>query len=65
MTRSPPDAVVTEPSLTLLPAPAAIVLATSMSIVVVGGRGATEGVLIKDAVLTLERQEKVDTVVVD
>jgi cation transport ATPase len=36
-----------------------------MSIVVVGGRGATEGVLIKDAVLTLERQEKVDTVVVD
>src|SRR5690606_6104815 len=44
--------------------PCALGLATPMSIMVGVGRGATEGVLIKDAA-ALERLEKVTTVVAD
>jgi len=44
--------------------PCALGLATPMSITVGMGRGASEGVLIKDAEV-LERMERVDTVVVD
>src|SRR5262249_50349485 len=39
-------------------------LATPMSIMVATGRGATAGILVRDAA-TLERLEKVDTLVVD
>ena len=48
----------------IIACPCALGLATPMSIMVGVGRGAKEGVLIKDAA-TLERMEKVDTVVVD
>jgi Cu+-exporting ATPase len=48
----------------IIACPCALGLATPMSIMVGVGRGAQEGVLIKDA-LVLETLEKVDTVVVD
>ncbi len=48
----------------IIACPCALGLATPMSIMVGVGRGAKEGVLIKDAA-TLERLEEVDTVVVD
>ncbi len=48
----------------IIACPCALGLATPMSIMVGVGRGAKDGVLIKDAA-TLERLEKVDTVVVD
>jgi Cu+-exporting ATPase len=48
----------------IIACPCALGLATPMSIMVGVGRGAKEGVLIKDAA-TLERLEKVDTFVVD
>ena len=48
----------------IIACPCALGLATPMSIMVGVGRGATSGVLIKDAA-SLERFEKVDTLVVD
>ena len=51
-------------SVLIVACPCALGLATPMSIMVGVGRGATEGVLIRDAA-ALESLEKVDTVVVD
>jgi Cu+-exporting ATPase len=48
----------------MIACPCALGLATPMSIMVGTGRGATAGVLIKDAA-TLEVMEKIDTLVVD
>lgn len=48
----------------IIACPCALGLATPMSIMVGVGRGAAEGVLIKDAEV-LERMEKVDAIVVD
>ena len=56
--------VVNAVAVLIIACPCALGLATPMSIMVGVGRGAKEGVLIKDAA-TLERLEKVDTVVVD
>ena len=57
-------AVVAAVSVLIIACPCALGLATPMSIMVGVGRGATEGVLIRDAA-SLERLEKVDTLVVD
>jgi Cu+-exporting ATPase len=51
-------------SVLIIACPCALGLATPMSIMVGVGRGAQEGVLIRDAE-ALERMEKVDTLVVD
>jgi len=51
-------------SVLIIACPCALGLATPMSIMVGVGRGATEGVLIRDAA-ALEAMEKVDTLVVD
>ena len=48
----------------IIACPCALGLATPMSIMVGVGRGAQEGVLIKNAD-ALERMEKIDTIVVD
>jgi len=57
-------AIVVAVSVLIIACPCALGLATPMSIMVGIGRGATEGVLIKDAA-ALERLENVTTVVVD
>ncbi len=57
-------AVVAAVSVLIIACPCALGLATPMSIMVGVGRGASEGVLIRDAA-ALERMEKVDTLVVD
>jgi Cu+-exporting ATPase len=57
-------ALVNAVAVLIIACPCALGLATPMSIIVGIGRGALEGVLIKDAEV-LERMEKVDTVVVD
>jgi Cu+-exporting ATPase len=57
-------ALVAAVSVLIIACPCALGLATPMSIMVGVGRGATEGVLIRDAA-SLERMEKVDTLVVD
>lgn len=57
-------ALVAAVAVLIIACPCALGLATPMSIMVGVGRGAREGVLIRDAE-ALERMEKVDTVVVD
>ncbi|MBM3619974.1 MAG: heavy metal translocating P-type ATPase [Alphaproteobacteria bacterium] len=59
-----PFAIVAAVSVLIIACPCALGLATPMSIMVGIGRGASEGVLIRDAE-ALERLEKVDTLVID
>ncbi len=57
-------ALIASVSVLIIACPCALGLATPMSIMVGVGRGATEGVLIKNAE-ALERFEKIDTLVID
>jgi heavy metal translocating P-type ATPase len=58
------NAVVAAVSVLIIACPCALGLATPISIMVGIGRGAREGVLIKDAE-SIERLEKIDTLVID
>lgn len=57
-------AVINAIAVLIIACPCALGLATPMSIMVAAGRGATAGVLIKDAA-TLEHMEKVNVLIVD
>src|SRR5207249_2861515 len=57
-------AIVNAVAVLIIACPCALGLATPMSIMVATGRGATAGVLFRDAE-ALETMEKVDTLVVD
>src|SRR5690606_5155040 len=57
-------ALVNAVAVLIIACPCALGLATPMSIMVAGGRGAREGVLIKNAE-ALESMEKVDLLIVD
>lgn len=57
-------ALIAAVSVLIIACPCALGLATPMSIMMGVGRGATEGVLIKNAE-ALERMEKIDTIVID
>jgi Cu+-exporting ATPase len=59
-----PYALVSAVSVLIIACPCALGLATPMSIIVGVGRGAREGILIRDAE-ALERLEKIDTLLID
>jgi Cu+-exporting ATPase len=61
---APVHALLVAVSVLIIACPCALGLATPMSIMVGIGRGATEGVLIRDAA-ALEAMERIDTLVVD
>ncbi|MEM9825512.1 MAG: copper-translocating P-type ATPase [Planctomycetota bacterium] len=63
-TPSLPDAILAAVSVLIIACPCALGLATPMSIMVAMGRGAKQGILVRDAE-TLQRLETIDTVLFD